>query len=292
MTVAYRIAFLSALAVAGATLSALPAPAQGATTGEWTVVHAEGAPQKVEVDFRSDKAASGGGHWNSSFDSNVSELGSLASALDSDGKPVRFTLAREAGSFACEGWAGHGRASGTFTFTPSAAFLDGLRRRGYDNITIHQQLAAATLDLGLGYIDGIGAAGFASVPFDKLIAFRALSVTRESILGLRKALGDPLSVEDVTSLTALHVTPAYVDDMRSLGVNGLSSKTAIELRALGINHDYVQGLAHAGYSSLSARDLVQLKALGVDVAYVRRLADHGFKNLTVSELVRMKAVGI
>jgi len=274
-------------------LPASQAAAQGPITGEWTVERTASSPAKAQVDFRSDDATSTRGHWNSSFDIDVDRLGLAPSDLDSDGKHVQFTFAREAGSFTCDGWAGHGRGAGTFTFSPSVAFLDGLRKRGFADITPHKQLAAATLDLTLAYIDGIAAAGFPHPSFDKLIAFRALSVTGQSIAELRTAFGGAqLDEEQVTSLAALRVTPAYIADMRTLGVDDMSPRRAVELKALGIDRAYVDSLAKAGYPKLAAHDLVQMKALGIDEAYIRRLADHGFKNLTVAQLVRMKAVGI
>lgn len=287
--------FLSFALVAFAATLACPAPASSHSTinGEWTVNRDSVSPGKVRIDFSSDSADGEHDHSHSSLDVDLAQLGLPAADLDSAGKHVTFTFSREAGSFACDGWAGSGHASGNFTFNPSDAFQNGLRTRGYSGVDTQQQFTAAMLDITLGYIDGIAAAGFPHVPFHSLVAFRALGVTGPSISALRSAFGDgEMSSEQVTSMAALRVTPAFVSDMRSLGVTDLTPRRAVELKALGVDRAYVDGMAKAGYPKLTTNELVQMKALGIDQAYVRRLSDHGFHNLSVSQLVRMKAVGI
>jgi hypothetical protein len=288
-----RFLGLALVAVAAATICPAAASSHSMITGQWTVRRDSGSPGKVRVDLSSDSADGEHDHSHSSLDVDLAQVGLAAADLDSAGKHVTFTFSREAGSFACDGWAANGHASGNFTFTPSDAFQNGLRARGYSGIDAQQQFTAATLDITLGYIDGIAAAGFAHVPFHSLVAFRALGVTGPSISALRSAFGGgEMTAEQVTSMAALRVTPAFVSDMRSLGVADLTPRRAVELKALGVDRAYVDGMAKAGYPKLTTNELVQMKALGIDQTYVRHLADHGFHNLTVSQLVRMKAVGI
>jgi hypothetical protein len=279
-----------ALCVTACLAFAAPASAQGAVTGEWTIARTSAGA--VEVSFRGDDSGGEHSHWEDSFDTDPARSGLAGADLDSDGKHVHFTLSRDAGSFVCDGWAGHGHAAGTFTFEASAAYLEGLRARGIEPIPVHKALTAATLDLSLSYVDEIVSAGYAHIPFERLIGFRALGVTRQSIAALRSALRADLTQEQVMSLTAVRVTPEYVDDLRTLGVADVSPRSAIEMKALRIDRPYVESLARAGYPQLSEHDLVQLKSLGVDDGYIRRLADHGFHNVPVSDLVRMKALGI
>lgn len=280
---------LSALAFA---LTTAPSAAENATTGFWTAHRLSSDSSKVAVGFRTDDDQLARGSWNGSFDVDVAQLGLPAADLDSTGKHVEFTLARDAGSFACDGWAGKGQGAGTFAFSPSTRFLDGLRARGLGEPTTHKLLGAASVDLTLDYIDRIASSGYPHLPLDRLITFRALRVTPESVAELRRTFSADLSAEDVVSLAALRVTPAYVTEMRSLGISVPSAQKAIQLRALRIDRSYVESLAKAGYPNLDAEQIVQLKALGVDDVYIRHLASHGFTNLTVSKLVQLKALGI
>lgn len=273
-------------------LTAAPCSADNRMTGEWSVRRLASTSSKVEVNLRSDERSARGGTWDGSFGVDIARLGLSAADLDSAGHHVQFTLARGAGSFECDGWAGNEKGAGVFTFVPSAAFFDGVRARGLGEVSPRKQLAAATVDLTLDYIDEISAAGFPHLPFDRLITFRALEITRGSLADLRATFGAAFSEQDAVSLAALHVTRAYVADMRSLGISVSSPQNAIQLKALGIDRTYVDALAKAGYPKLEGEQLVQLKALGVDGAYVRYLASHGLTNLTVSKLVQLKALGI
>jgi hypothetical protein len=278
--------FVLATALAGAGA----ARAQDTMTGQWSIQRVLGST--VQLEFRTERRADGTAHWDSTNTSDVSRIGLSSADLDSSGKHVHFTIAREAGTFECDGWAGHGQGSGTFAFNASPAFLAGLRSRGYSDLSPEKQAGSAMLDITLGYIDSIFAAGYPHVEYNQLVAFKALGVTPTSIAALRSLFHDNLTAEELTSLAALHVTPAYISELRGLGIAPVSPQKAVELKALGVDKSYVQALAAAGYTNVPPDQLVQLKALGIDQAYIQHLAEHGMKNLTVSQLVRMKAVGL
>lgn len=280
------LAVVAALAL-GAPLAAR---AQTQLHGEWTISR-NTLGDTVRMTVRSDDGDEDG-RIDSSSSIQSARMGLAPADLDSPGRHVTFDIVRDAGTFACEGWAGGGHGAGTYTFTQSAQYAAGLQARGIAPITARKHLAAATLDLSLAYIDEIARAGYPHLPFEKLIAFRALGVSAASIAGLRATFHDDLSEEQVVSLTALHVTPAYVADLASLGITGLNAQGAVQMKALGVNRSYVDELSKAGYPHLDPRELVQLKALGVDDTYIRHLAEHGFHDVSVRDLVRMKAMGI
>jgi len=282
--IACFFALATALAGAGA------ARAQDTMTGDWSIHRIVGST--VQLEFRTERLSDGTSHWDSTNGSDLSRIGLSAEDLDSSGKHVHFTIAREAGTFDCDGWAGKGEGSGTFAFNASPAFLAGLRARGLGDLSPEKQAASAMLDITLGYIDGISGAGYPHLEYNKLIAFKALGVTPSSIAGLRTLFHDNLSAEEITSLAALHVTPAYIAELRGFGITPVGPQKAVELKALGVDKNYVQMLAAAGYTNVPPEQLVQLKALGIDQTYIQHLAEHGMKNLTVSQLVRMKAVGL
>lgn len=212
-------------------LSASPAFGQSATTGEWTLHREVASPNRVQLELSSDE-----GHdaWRNSHAIDGTALGLPLADLDSPGKHVRFTLAREAGAFDCEGWAGNGKGNGTFAFAPNAAFFASLKRRGYAEIDAHRQIGIAAIDLTLPYIDALAAAGYPHLALGDLIAFRALRIDR-----------------------------AYVDALARAGYPHPDADQLVQLKALGVDEAYLRHLADHGFHNLPVAKLVQLKALGI-----------------------------
>jgi hypothetical protein len=232
-------------------------------------------------------------HNVSSHDIDPAELGLRAALSASAESKVAFTIVRDAGSFACSGVAGGGRAAGTFVFTPSEAFLAAMRERGYPELSAHQALQAASLDLTLAFVDGLIAAGYRGLPFEKLIAFRALGIDGDYARAMQGAFrGKTISAEDLIPLRALGVNERFVGEMRDAGLDVPGPKDAVRLRALNVDLAYVRELAAVGYAHLSFEAVMQLRALGIDAAYIKRVQAHGFPHPTIEELVRLKALNV
>jgi hypothetical protein len=196
---------------------------------------------------------------------DLAALGLTSSQLNSSTlRPLTFTLAREAGSFACTGSAGLGRGGGDYVFTPNETFLGKMRERGYAGLTSDQQLRAAVVDVTVGFVDRIAAAGYGRLAYDKLVAFRAIGVDDDYIRAIRMLLSGPL----------------------------VSASDMIALRALNVDVAYLSALASVGYPHVSTQEAVQLRALGIDAAYIKRVATHGFSHLPIEQLVRLKALNV
>src|ERR1700730_2168198 len=100
-------------------------------TGQWMIDSSRfGAPAGDRVQLtlhRSD------GHSNSTNSSGLplNALRGLSRAqMESGASNVRFEIARDAGTLACEGYFRGGKGAGTFTFTPSASFVSEMRSLG------------------------------------------------------------------------------------------------------------------------------------------------------------------
>jgi hypothetical protein len=260
-------------------------------TGTWSAERSD-TPGKLHVEFSSDDGG-GKSHVDSSFDQDGARFGVTQAQLDSAGTHVAFTFAREAGSFACEGWIAHGQGGGPFTFSPSAAYAADMRARGYGGLTARDQMVAAVLDIRTGYVDAIASAGYPHLPFEKLIAFRAMKIDESYARAMRAAFPNgALDADQLISLRALQVTPEYLAQMRAAGIAIGGAEEAVQLRALKVDPDYVRSLAAVGYAHLTTEQLVRLRALRIDAAYVKRVQAHGFNNLSVDQLVRLKAMHV
>lgn len=186
----------------------------------------------------------------------------ISAALGSSGQVGAFTIHRDAGDLAFDGWFGNGQAAGTFTFVPNATFFRALEKRGYAFNGIADELSFATLDISNDYINSI------------------------------ERLGYKTDTRSLRELRALDVTPGYISGMRAAGIDVEDAHRLGEMKAVGVTPEYVSDLASAGYPHLTSREYIQLKAVGVDGAYVRSLASHGLKNLTIRRILELKALGV
>jgi hypothetical protein len=237
---------------------ALPAPASD-IGGSWSMTPSS-VPGKIYLDLTIEE--DNGRHSHSGSDYTAASLGLSPQLLGGAGHHVAFTIARDAGSFHCDGWLAGGRGGGSLTFSPSAQFLSRMNELGYD-LAPDQQASAAMIDITLPYLDGIVSSGIARPPFDKLVAMRALDIDAQYIASLRQA-----------------------------GTTIESANDLIELSALKVDAAFVKGMAAVGYPHLSPRQLVELRALKIDAGYVRRVQAHGYPHPSIEDLVRLKSMNL
>lgn len=250
---------LASLALTAAVALAVNSAAAAANlTGTWSVTPAAAAGKfYFELTIEDPK-----GHDHSGWDDAPSSLGLSSQQLSGAGHHVAFTIARDAGSFACDGWVANGRGGGSATFAPSATFVAKMNGRGYDP-TDDQIASAAIVDVSNAFIDGLASAGVDKPSFDDLIAMRAL-----------------------------RIDGGYVNDLHSVGINVTAPRELIELKALQVDAAYVRSLAALGYTNLSSKQLVQLRALRIDAAFVRKVQAHGIAHPSVDDLVRLKSLNV
>lgn len=280
-----RGALTTLLVAVAVVASSITARADQPATGDWII--RERADSTL-IDLRFDYGEHNG------FESHrvaAADVGLPRNELDSPGEHVTFTIVRDAGRLACEGWAGHGHGSGTFTFIANASYAVELGKRG---ITLGNPdrdiLEAAIADLSFAYIDTIR--GFyPHAEFLKLIELRAVGVDPDYVRTM-EARFPGVDLQTMVSLRAVGVTDAYLDELKHLGFTALRAQEAVELRATGVNERYVKDLASVGYTDISAADLRQMRAVGVDSDFIRRAEAHGFHNLSVQRLIQARALGV
>lgn len=217
---------------------------------------------KVQVRFkRADTNHSDS--WSSSF--WLSELAGLdAAALrGASARPLRFTIARDAGRIDCAGTGAGSMASGTCSLTADSSFNALLAARG---------AAQPTREETFGLI--------------------ALDAKRELVTALRDATYPAPSASRLMELSAVGVTPAYVSALADQGYRPSSLQGLVEFGALKISPDYVGSFIRAGYSNLRPDELVQLKAMNVTADYAAGFERLGYGRLPVSTLVQLKALNV
>src|SRR5439155_10475442 len=129
--------FVVAMSFSFMTIAASPRVAAAFTLmGEWTAELSTKYPDRVQLSFSFSRRSEKGEYNNTMGHSfQLSELQGLSADSRAAGKTdVRFSLVREAGTLACEGFFRDGRGAGTWTFTANSAFASDLKSRGYANL--------------------------------------------------------------------------------------------------------------------------------------------------------------
>jgi hypothetical protein len=231
------------------------ASATDSIAGHWTLTDA-GSPGALHLvlyseDRNGHEVFSNGHDIDASALSPVPELGSMG--------PLRFTLAREAGTFVFTGAASGRTGSGTFEFSPNAAFTETLRKQG---ITVNGQrevLAAAGTDLTVEYARAIASSGYQALSLHQLVVFRSLGISPEWFNDEQRAFGAIVPAVDVGAIWALKISPEYVERLRSLGVTSLTPRDTIRLKSIGVNAEFIDGLRSRGMRNLTVAQIVALR---------------------------------
>src|SRR5262249_49482942 len=142
---------LPLLAAALTALVPLPAQDTAPIGGQW-VIDSIGIPDQVQLTLHRSFGKNG-----SLTNSSAIVLGALhglnRAQMDSaNGTTAQFSIARDAGTLACEGYFKRGNGAGTFTFSPSPGFAAEMRKLGYSVETTEMFFSMAAHDVSLAYV--------------------------------------------------------------------------------------------------------------------------------------------
>jgi hypothetical protein len=285
-------AFSAALMVSALVVTSACTAAQGeASDGaiRFTVEPKHKDSSRVHAEFRKDER---GNHNSWSSDFAAAELAGLnLTQLRSNG-PVRFALVREAGRMDCAGNGGNGEARGSCRFTPDAAFIDSLVRRGMKRPSEAQALSLMAVNVRRDIIDALTAARYPMPSIDNLVSLTAVGVTGPYISGLSRVGYRPDDLDTLLQFKALGITPEWIRGFVQMGYDKLPADQLVQLKALDIDAPFVAGFQRLGYGRVAADELVQFKALGITPDYVAAFRRVGYEHLGADDLVQLKALGI
>jgi hypothetical protein len=232
---------------------------------------------------------------------------------------VRFTVTRDAGKIACEGFLNNGEGAGTFRFEPDPNYAREMRGLNL-SVDEEKQYTMAVQDISLAFarqmqaehltgldadkliafrihgvdsafIDDVRAAGLQISDSDKLIAFRIHGVTAQMIRALHQAGYSP----DEDALIAMRIhgaTPEWMAELRSRGYDHVDLEKLIAFRIHGVSPEFIEKLQGLGYSHPQPDELVAMRIHNVTPEYISSLRSHGMQNLSVDQLVSMRIHGI
>lgn len=234
---------------------------------------------------------------------------------------VRFTITRDAGKIACDGFLEKGEGAGLFHFQPDGQYPQKMSGLGFGGIDEDKQFAMAAQDVSLKFaremknehlegldtdkllafrifgvssqfIEEIRAAGINVSDSDKLVAFRIHGVTPEMIRTLRQQGYTP----DADKLIALRIhgaTPEWIAQIGKLGYNHLDLDQYVAFRIHGVSPEFINKLAGLGYKHPEPDQLIAMRIHGVTPEFIAGVkSQHGLENLTIDQLVNLRIHGI
>jgi uncharacterized protein (UPF0335 family) len=259
--------------------------------GEWTAEFKPSKPNQIYIMFQ--RRSDGDGI---NMNSDYLELGQLqglpTAALSSARTDVDFSIVREAGTIACEGFFSNGRGVGFWTLTPSAKFISAMRSRGYDNLSDSDLTRAALNNLTTAFIDELKSAGYDKLTFNETMRAKNHDINAAYVRQV-KAMGfEAQPMEKLIRMRNHDITAEFVNEMKSAGFENLSVEQLIRLQNHDIKLSFINDLKAEGYANVSVETAIRLKNHDIDRNFIQRAKAQGYNNVSLEELIRLSNRGL
>jgi len=213
------------------------------------------------------------------------------------GGPVKFSLVREAGTIECEGRFDNNKGSGTFRFTPNAAFITGMRSRGFDfekefsdrdPQSVNERLfSAAALNVTTALADDLISSGFGKLKIENLFEAAIFKIDSKFMREM-KATGFPnLGMDDLVKARIFKIDPQFVNDVSQMGFNKQPFEGLVQMRIFKITPEFISEVRGEGFTNISIEELVQMRIFKIDANYIREARANGVP-MEVDTLVQRK----
>ena len=240
--------------------------AQNTTTGTWT---ASVSKEKDKINLNFERRTEKGGRSQHGQSYDFSELQGLSREQATNGGPVSFSLAREAGRIDCEGSFQNGKGSGTFRFTGNPSFVSAMKSRGFD---FEASRNADDEDRGE----------------DRLFAATTLNVTTALADDLASLNFGKLHTEDLFKAAIFHIDSKFAREMRGSGFEDLGMEELVKARIFKIDADFVRQVAQMGFEKEPFESLVKMQIFKVTPEFITEVRNEGLTNLQIEDLVKLR----
>jgi len=256
---------------------------------------------KVNIQFEHWRA--GNGHNSIGQNYSYAELGLTEQQVQSGG-PVRFRLAREAGTVDGEGTCASGDCKGTFTFTPNGGYLSAMRAKGFDfedpkrgirfdkddagkNSVEERLLSAALLNVTTALADDLNSANFGQLDVDDLFKAAIFHIDGKYAAEMKSTGFPNLTFEDLVKGRIFKIDANYVRQVHDMGFDNRSFEGLVKFRIFKVTPEFLNELKTAGLQNLESEDIVKARIFHIDGDYVRK-ARAEKPDATIEDMVRMK----
>lgn len=277
------VAFLAALA--------LLAPLHAADVhGTWAIHPGEAAnrPELMLETSRDDH-----GHFETTQPFDLAELrGLTADQMHSaSGAMVHFQIAREAGTFRCDGYFKQGEGAGTFVFHADPGYAAAMNSLGISDVDEDRQLSMAVFDVSSQYVRDMRSAGVNVHTAKDLISLRIFKVTPEYVRSLHSFGFNITEPHQLVKLRIFHIDADTIRGFQRIGYHP-DADQLVKLSIFKVTPDFISQIGKLGYTNVPIEDLVKLRIFKIDPDYIRQMQSRGLKDLTIRKLVRLKIAGI
>jgi len=297
-----HFAFTLVLGVSLAFIASLRGPgasAQTVSTGEWSAsIEKQGSGINLNFGLRNESDNSGQKKFRNQFGQTYefAELG-LTREQVMKGGPVAFTLAREAGTIACEGTFQDGKGSGTFRFTRNPGFVTAMKSKGFDfeaestrnrhGLAEDKVFAAAALNVTTALADDLVSAGFGKLGVEDLFKAAIFKID-SAFMREMKATGFPnMDMEDLVKARIFKIDAEFVRQATQMGFSKEPFESLVKMRIFKVTPEFLAEVRNEGLTDLSVEDSVKLRIFKIDAEFIRQAKAEGVP-LNVERLVQRR----
>lgn len=271
-------------------IAAISVPAQNPMTGTWTAsISSKDSKLQLNLERRNDK----GSRHQSGQSYEFSDLQGLSREQAQNGGSVSFSLVREAGRVDCEGSFQNGKGSGTFRFTPNAAFVSAMRSRGFDlqpdsdDDFEDRLLAATTLNITTALADDLSSAGLGKIDIHDLFKAAIFKVDSQFAREMKASGFNNLGMEELVKARIFKIDAKFVREVSQMGFNNEPFESLVKMQIFKVTPEFIAELRSEGLNDLKVEDIVKLRIFKIDADYIRKAKAEG-EPTDVESLVQRK----
>jgi len=287
----FGLAVITSLAlliwIAGASVAA-----QDTMTGTWTasISNKENSKLNLNLERRNDNK---GSRHKSGQTYEFSDLQGLSREQVVNGGAVNFSLVREAGRVDLEGTFQNGKGSGTFRFTPNAAFVSAMNSRGFDfqpdsDGDFEERLfAATTLNVTIALADDLTSAGLGKIDIHDLFKAAIFKIDSQFVREMKASGFNDLGMEELVKARIFKIDANFVREVSQMGFEKEPFESLVKMQIFKVTPQFIAEVRNEGLTNLKVEDIVKLRIFKIDANYIRQAKEEGAPT-DVESLVQRK----
>ena len=227
---------------------------------------------------------------------DFSELQGLTREQVINGGAVNFSLNREAGRVDCQGSFQNSNGTGTFRFTPNAAFVSAMKSRGFDfeadrshpGTDFEERLfTAAMVNVTTALADDLLSANFGKLGVSDLFKAAIFKID-SNFMREMKATGFPdLGMEDLVKARIFKIDAAFVNKVSQMGFGKQPFESLVKMSIFKVTPEFLNEVRAEGLTDLSIEEAVKLQIFKIDGEFIRKAKADGVP-INVEELVKRR----
>ena len=268
------------------------AAAQNTMTGTWTASISNKENSKLNLNLERRNENKGSRH-QSGQTYEFSDLQGLSREQALAGGAVSFSLVREAGRVDFEGSFQNGQGSGTFRFTPNAAFVSAMKSRGFDfqpdsNGDFEERLlAATTLNVTTTLADDLTSAGLGKIDIHDLFKAAIFKIDSQFVREMKASGFNNLGLEELVKARIFKIDANFVREVSQLGFDKEPFESLVKMQIFKITPQFISEVRNEGLTDLEIEQIVKLRIFKIDGEFIRKAKEEG-ASIDVESLVQRR----